>query len=92
MDNTTHLNFLCVWVFSLLKKNLTFLFLFAITAAGVVSCGCNKKSSRTSSILQITFYFWSFEINGNILRILNSLYLEPYTRQYFAFWPNFRML
>ena len=25
-------------------------------------------SSRTSSILQIIFYFWSFEINGNILR------------------------
>ena len=37
-----------------------------ITAAGVVPCDGRKKSPRTSSIAQIIFYFWSFEIIGNI--------------------------
>ena len=32
-------------------------FLFAITAAGVVPCGGPKKSPRTSSIVQIIFFF-----------------------------------
>ena len=41
--------------------------LFAITVAGVVLCGGPKKSHRTSSIVQIIFYFCSFEINENIL-------------------------
>ena len=41
----------------------------AITAAGVVPCGGPKKSPRTASIVQIISYFWSFEINGNILII-----------------------
>ena len=45
---------------------MTFLFLFAITATGVVTCGGSKKSSRTSSIVQIIFYFWSFEFDGNV--------------------------
>ena len=31
--------------------------LFAITAAGVVPCGGPKKSPRTSSIVQIIFFF-----------------------------------
>ena len=31
--------------------------LFAITAAGVVQCGGPKKSPRTSSIVQIIFFF-----------------------------------
>ena len=31
--------------------------LFAITAAGVVPCGGPKKSSRTSFIVQIIFFF-----------------------------------
>ena len=44
------------------------LFLFAITAAGVVPCGGPKKSPRTSSIVQIIFSFWSFEIGEGILR------------------------
>ena len=38
------------------------LILFAITAAGVVPCGGPKKSPRTSSIVQIIFFFWSFAI------------------------------
>ena len=37
------------------------LFLFTITAAGAVLCGSPKKSTRTSSTVQIIFSFWSFE-------------------------------
>ena len=40
---------------SLLPKDLTII--FAITAAGVVPCGGPKKSPRTSSIVQIIFFF-----------------------------------
>ena len=50
-------------------KGTKFLFLFAIIAAGVVPCGSRKMYPRVSFIVQIIFYFWSFEINGNILRI-----------------------
>ena len=39
----------------LLPKDLTIL--FAITAAGVVPCGGPIKSPRTSSIVQIIFFF-----------------------------------
>ena len=75
---------------ALLSKDLTLIILFAITAAGFVSCGGPKKSPRTSTIVQIIFYFWSFEINGNILRILKlKLCLEPYSRQCVAFRPLF---
>ena len=42
--------------------------LSAITAAGVVPCGGPKKSPRTSSIVQIIFSVWSFEIREGILR------------------------
>ena len=46
---------------SLLLKNLSYI-LFSITAAGAVPCGGPKTSPRTSSILQIIFSFWSFDI------------------------------
>ena len=36
-------------------------------------CGSPKKRSRTSSIVQFIFYFWSFEIGRNILRNQNIL-------------------
>ena len=52
---------------SLLLKDLI-LFLFPITAAGVVPCGGPKKPPRTSSIVQIIFSFWSFDISEGILR------------------------
>ena len=42
--------------------------LFVVTAAGVVLCGSPKKQPRTSSMVQFIFFFWSFEISGNILR------------------------
>ena len=41
-------------------KGSQFYFLFAITAAGVVSCGGPKKPTRISSIVQIMFSFWPF--------------------------------
>ena len=47
---------------------ISVLFLFAITAAGVVPCGGPKKSPRSSSIVQIIFSFRSFEISECILR------------------------
>ena len=40
--------------------------LFAITAAGFVLCDGPKKSPRTSSIVQIIFFFQSFEISKDI--------------------------
>ena len=40
----------------LLPKDLTII-LFAITVAGVVPCGGPKKSPRTSSKVQIIFFF-----------------------------------
>ena len=43
-------------------------FSFAFTAADVVQCGGRKTFSRTSTIVQFIFYFWSFEIIVNILR------------------------
>ena len=45
---------------------LSFHIAIAITAAGVVSCGGRKKSPRTSSIVQIVIYFWSFQISGDV--------------------------
>ena len=53
--------------FLLLLKELIFIFLFVVTAAGIVTCGSSKKRPRTSAIVQFIFYFWSFEISRNIL-------------------------
>ena len=64
-------------------KGSHFEFLFAITAAGVAQCGGLKKSHRTSSILQIIFSFWSFEIREGIRRnqkIIVGLDPFPYQR------------
>ena len=60
---TSPFSFIC----SLLLKDLS-LFLFVITAAGVVPCGDTKESPRTSSIVQIIFSFWPSEISDGILR------------------------
>ena len=51
-----------------LKEHFTVL--FVVTAAGDVPCGGPKKQYRTSSIymVQFIFFFWSFEIQQNILR------------------------
>ena len=58
---------LLINVFTALKGS-QFYFLFAISATGVVPCGGPKKSPRTSSIVQVIFSFWSFEISEDILR------------------------
>ena len=49
------------------------LFLFPITAAGVVPCGGRKKYLRISSVVQRVFSCWSFEISEGILRIQKSI-------------------
>ena len=54
---------------SIAFKGTNFYILFVINVAGVMPCGGPKMSPRTSSIVQILFYIWSFEISGNILRI-----------------------
>ena len=61
-----------------LVVTLRLLILFAITAAGVVPCGGPKKSPRTSSIVQIIFFFWSFEISEDIWSISNIVYVKNY--------------
>ena len=61
---------------------ISVLFLFAITAAGVVPCGGPKKSPRTSSIVKILFSFWSFEIRKGILRNQNIIIgLDSFSNQ-----------
>ena len=67
-------------------KGIHFVFLFALTAAGVVQCGSHKTSPRTSTIVQFIFYFWSLEISVNIPR--NQKYiigLDSYSRQVFNY-------
>ena len=53
--NMAHL-LLFLKVFTASKASNNYV-LFAITAAGVVPCGGPKKSPRTSSIVQIIFFF-----------------------------------
>ena len=76
---------------------LIFAFLFAFTATGVVQCGDRKTSSRTSTIVQFMFHFWSFEISEHIPRNQKSLigldshywqlfiYLDPILK-YISLW------
>ena len=71
-------------------KGIHFGFLSAFTAAGVVPCGGRKTSPRTSTIVQLIFYFWSFDISVNILR--NQKYmigLGSYSRQVYPFTSNY---
>ena len=69
----------------LLLKELIIIFLFVVTAAGVVPCGFPKKRPRTSSIVQFIFYFWSFEISRNILRKTNIIGLDSYILNSFSY-------
>ena len=62
--------------------------LFAITAAGVVPSGGPKKSPRTSSIVQIKFFFCSFEISEDIWSISNILYVKNHhLNRFLNNWP-----
>ena len=63
-----------------------FYILFVVTAAGVVPCSSPKKRPRTSSIVQFIFYFWSFEISRNILRIRKCIRFSfIYSKQFKLF-------
>ena len=51
-------------------------------------CGGPKKSPRTSSIVQIIFHFWSFDISEDILRNQNNIIsLDSYSYQLLIFGP-----
>ena len=41
---------------------------FVVTAAVVVSYGDRKKSTRTSSNMQLIFFYWHSEISEEVLR------------------------
>ena len=60
---------------------------FAITASGVVPCGGSKMSPRTSSIVQIIFSFWSFEISEDIPKFIIGL--ETFSKQDFIYLVQF---
>ena len=47
---------------------LSSIFLFAVTAAGVVPCGGPKMSTRAASKVQIILSFWFYEISEVSLR------------------------
>ena len=63
------------------------LILFAITAADVVPCGGPKSPlSCTSSIVQILFTFWSFEISEDIMKNQKIIVgLDTFSNQYFIY-------
>ena len=50
-------------------------------------CGGPKKSPRTSSIVQIIFSFWSFEISKGILREQKFIIgLDSFSNQRLYIW------
>ena len=61
-------------VFSALKGT-HFYILFVVTATGVVLCGRPKYQPSTLPIVQLIFFFWSFETSGNILRNQKILFV-----------------
>ena len=67
----SNIGFLPLNVFTASKGSNNYI-LFAITAAGVVSCGGLKKSPRSSSIEQIISLFRSFEISKDIQSVQNT--------------------
>ena len=60
----------------LLLFTCNYVIMCVVTAAGVVLCGSPAKAALTSSMVQFIFYFWSFEISGNVLRNQKILYVE----------------
>ena len=56
---------------------------------GVVPCGGPKKFPRTSSIVQIIFSFWSFEISGGVLGGRRmTIGLGSFSNQRLNIWPR----
>ena len=65
---------------------MSVLFLFAISEACVVLCRVPKMFPRTSSIVQIIFSFWSFEISGDIVNNLKiTIGLDTFCNQRFIY-------
>ena len=63
------------------------------SAVGVVLCGSPKKQPRTSSIVQLILFIWSFEISGNILRNQNFYMFRPmYSKQVFVILTPFGLI
>ena len=55
-------------------------------------CGGHKKSSRTLSIVQIIFSFWSFEISEGILRNQKIIFgLDAFSNQRLLYLAPFRV-
>ena len=76
-------------MFNVLKGS-KFYFPFAINAACVVPSGGSKKSPRTSSVVQIIFSFWSFEIREDILRNQKKMLHKIHFLTNVSYvWPHF---
>ena len=58
-----------------------------------MSCGGPKKSPRTSSIVQIIFFFWSFEISEDIWSISNIVYVKNHhLNRFFEYFAPLEIL
>ena len=66
---------------------------FPLRKFGVVPCDSPKKSPRTSSIVQIIFSFWSFEISESILRNQKIIIgLDSFSNQRLIYLTPFGLL
>ena len=63
-----------------------------MTAAGVVPRGGPKKSPRTSSIVQIIYSVWSFEINGILRNQKFIIGLNSFSNQSFIYLTLFGLI
>ena len=73
-------------MFSLILKELIFLFLFAFIAAGVVQCGGRKMYPRTSTIVRFIFYFGPLRSAWIFREIRNNCLVYSYSRQVFNYF------
>ena len=65
-------------------KGSHFWFLFDFTAAGVVPCGGGKTSPRTSTIVQVIFYFGPLR-SAIIFWEIRNKWLDSYSRHIFIY-------
>ena len=69
LNGSSHVSLIC----SLLLKDLSFNFYLLLVQLLVVPYGACKSSSSNSPIVQIIFFFWSFDISEGILRNLKIM-------------------
>ena len=69
----------------LLLKELIIIFLFVVTAAGVVPCGIPKKRPRTSSIGQFIFYSVLCDQQKYSEKSVNVIGLDSYILNSFSY-------